>query len=138
MDLFHHEMLESSFFCCFCIPVDHFHLLLDFFPIKVVESNLTLTYTGHLHIADIINISGIFQDSRNIRSNISFSILHTKDHRAVLSCDINFFRIITEHDRKCIRSTDTDHRMIDRIYRSSLIFLIVVVNQFHGYFCICL
>ena len=63
---------------------------------------------------------------------------HVSDDGNIVAVHIGIIENYQEHDSKCIRSTDTDHRMIDRIYRSSLIFLIVVVNQFHGYFCICL
>lgn len=37
MDLFHHEMLEPSLFCGFCIPFDLRGLLLDLVSIQVIE-----------------------------------------------------------------------------------------------------
>ena len=136
VDLFHHEMLETGFFCCFCIPLDCFHLFLDFFAIQVIECDLTFTNAGHLQVADIIYISCIFQNSRNIRCNVRLSIRNTQNHRAVFTSYIDFFRIIFKHDRKCIRTTDTDHCMIDRIDRCSLVFLVIIIHQFNSNFCI--
>ena len=138
MDLFHHKMLKTSFFCCFCIPLNRFHPFLDFFAVQVVESDLTFTNACHFQVTDIIYVSCVFQDSRNVRCNIRFSIRHAKDHRAVFTGYINFFRIIFKHDRKCIRTTDTNHRMVNCINRSSLIFFIIVIYQFNSNFCICL
>ena len=136
MDLFHHEMLEAGLFCCFCIPLNRFHLFLDLFAIQIVECNLALADTSHLQVADIIYISCIFQDSRNVRCNIRFPIRHAKDHRAVFTSYVNFFRIIFKHDRKCIRTTDTDHCMVDCIYRCPFVFLVIIIHQFNSNLCI--
>ena len=136
VDLFHHEMLETGFFCCFCIPLDCFHLFLDFFTIQVIECDLTFTNAGHLQVSDIIYISCIFQNSRNIRCNVRLSIRNTQNHRAVFTSYIDFFRIIFKHDRKCIRTTDTDHCMIDCIDWCSLVFLVIIIHQFNSNFCI--
>ena len=66
MDLFHHEMLKTGLLCCLCVPVDYLQFFLDLFTVQIIECNLALMHTGHLHIPYIINISCIFQDCRNI------------------------------------------------------------------------
>ena len=137
MDLFHHEMFKPCLLSSLCIPLNDLRLFLDLLTIQIIESDLTLSHTGHLKITDIINSSCIFQDCRNIRCNVCLPILNTKDHRAVFSCNVNFPRIIFEHDRQSIRTTDTHHCMVDSIHRCSLILLIIIVHQFHRNLCIC-
>ena len=138
MDFFHHEMLESGFFGCFCIPFDRLHFFLDFFAIKIVESDLTLADASHLQVADIVNISCVFQNRRNVGCHIGFSIGYTKDHRAVFTCHIKFFRIVFKHNCKCVGTTDTNHCMVDCIDRSSFVFFVIVIYQLDGNLCVCL
>ena len=130
-------MLKSCFLSSLCIPFDRLGFFLDLISIQVIESDLSLSHTGHFQVSDIINISGIFQDCRNIRCNIGFSILYSQDHRAVFTCHIDFSRIILKHDRQCIGTADTYHGMVDGIYRSAQILLIIIVHQFHCHLCIC-
>ena len=66
MDLFHHEMFKSGLLCCFRIPLDRLEFLLDLFSIQIVKGDLSLFHMSHLLISNIINISCIFQDCRNI------------------------------------------------------------------------
>ena len=66
MDLLHHEMLKTGFLRCLRIPLDDLRLLLDLLTIQIVESDLTRFHTCQLQISDIINISCILQDRRNI------------------------------------------------------------------------
>ena len=138
MDFFHHEMLETCFFGCLCIPINCLHFFLDFFAVQIVESDLTFADTGHLQVADIIHISCIFQNCRNIGCYIGFSVSYTKDHRAVFTCHIDFFRIIFKHDCKCIGTTNTNHSMVDCIDWCSFVFFVIVIYKFDSYFCICL
>ena len=136
MDLFHHEMLVTALFRCFRIPLNMFFLFLDFFPVQIVKGDLAFADTGHLQISDIIHVSCVFQDSRNIGCDIGSAVLHTQDHRAVFAGYINFTWISLERDRKGIRATDTYHRMIDGIHRRSLILLVIIINQLNSYLCI--
>ena len=46
---------------------------------------------------------------------------------------IYFTRIILEHDRKGIGTTDTYHGMCDGIHRCSLIFLVIIIDQLDCY-----
>ena len=133
MDLFHHEMLISGFFRCFCIPFNGFQLSLDLISIKIVEGDFAFFHTRHLQISDIIYIAGVFQDRRYVRSDKGFIFCHSKDHGAVFSGYIYFTRIILEHDRKGIGTTDTYHGMCDGIHRCSLIFLVIIIDQLDCY-----
>ena len=136
MDLFHHKMLKTSFFSCFCIPVNSFHFFLDLFSVQIVEGNFLFADLCHLQVANIVYISCIFQNSRHIWCNKTLSISYAKNHRTVFSCHINFFRIILEHHSKRIRSTNTDQRMVDRIYRCSFILFIIIIDQLNSNLCI--
>ena len=51
---------------------------------------------------------------------------------------LDFFRIIPEHNCQCVGASDPYQRMIDRIYRSPLIFFIIIIDQFYCYFRVCL
>ena len=128
MDLFHHEMLKSSLFRCFCIPLDRLQLFLNLVSVQIIKCNLSFSYAGHLKISDVIHISCIFQNSRNIRCDVRILTIYTKYHRAVFSCHINLSRIILKHHCQCIRTTNTDQCMIDCINRCTKIFLIIIVN----------
>ena len=129
MDLLHHKMLKTRFLRSFRIPLDLHQIFLDLITVQIIERHTAFLQTAHLHISDIINISCILQNSRNIRCNKRFSVRHTDDHRTVLSRRIDLFRIIPEHNRQCIRAADPHHRMIDRIHWCVLILLIIIVNQ---------
>ena len=137
MDLLHHEMLKTGFLRCLCIPLNDLRLLLDLLAIQIVKSDLTRFYTCQLQISDIINISCILQDRRNIRCDIGFSILHTQDHRAVFSRYKDLFRIITEHHCQRIGTTDTHHGMTHCLNRRSAVFLVVIIHQLHSNLRIC-
>ena len=138
MYLFHHEMLKTCFLCCLCIPINLLRLFLNLITVKIVESNLTGSKSSDFKISYIINISRIAEYSRNIRCNIRLPICRSKNHRTVFSCNINLLRILLKHNRECIRTTDSYHRMIDCIDRSPLIFFIIIVNKFYGNLCISL
>ena len=137
MDLLHHEMLKTGFLRRLCIPLNDLRLLLDLLTIQIVKSDLTRFYTCQLQISDIINISCILQDRRNIRCDIGFSILHTQDHRAVFSRYKDLFRIITEHHCQRIGTTDTHHGMTHCLNRRSAVFLVVIIHQLHSNLRIC-
>ena len=42
MDLLNHEMLITSLFSSFCIPLNRHKLFLNLFLINIIESNLSL------------------------------------------------------------------------------------------------
>ena len=138
MNFFYHEMFKSRFLRRFCIPFNCFRLFLDLITIQIVERDLPFSDTSHLQISNIINISGIFKNCRNIRSNISFAVCNTNDHRTVFSCHPDLPRIILKHQFQSIRTAYTHHRFRDRIDRTQIIFLIIVVHQLDHNFCICL
>ena len=137
MDLLQHEMLVACFLSCFCIPFDLRWLFLNLISVQIIKGNGPICQTCHLQISNVINIAGIFQNRRNIRSHIAVSVLHTDDHRTVLTGNINLPGIILKHDRQGIGATDTDHGMVDGIHRSMLIFLVIVIDELHCHFGIC-
>ena len=137
MDLLQHEMLVACFFSCFCIPFDLRWLFLNLISVQIVKGNSSICQTCHLQISDVINIAGIFQNRRNIRSHIAVSVLHANNHRTILTGNINLPGIILEHDRQGIRAADPDHGMVDGIHRSMLIFLVIVIDELHCHFGVC-
>ena len=136
MNLFHHEMLKAALFGCLGIPLDFGGLLFDFIAIQVIEMRLARSQLCELKVSDIIHIASVFQDCRNIRSYISFTVCNADDHRAVLTRHPDLARIVTEHQLKSIGTTDTHHRLGNRINRTKVILLIVIINQFNDHFCI--
>ena len=137
MDLLQHEMLVACFFSCFCIPFDLRWLFLNLISVQIVKGNGPICQTCHLQISNVINIAGIFQNRRNIRSHIAVSVLHADNHRTVLTRNINLTGIILEHDRQGIGTADPDHGMVDGIHRSMLIFLVIVIDELHCHFGVC-
>ena len=130
-------MFEACLLCCFCIPLNGLFLFLDLISVQVIEGDVTFLYTGHLHVSDIIYVSGVFQDSRHIGGDVGGSLLHTQDHRAVLTCHIDFPRIVSEHNSQGVGTADTDHGVVDGIYRCAQIFFVIIVYQLDGYLCVC-
>ena len=137
MDFLQHEMLVACFFSCFCIPFDLRWLFLNLISVQIVKGNGPIYQTCHLQISDVINIAGIFQNRRNIRSHIAVSVLHADDHRTVLARNVNLPGIILKHDRQGIGTADTDHGMVDGIHRSMLVFLVIVIDELHCHFGVC-
>ena len=133
MDLLHHEMLIAALLGSLCIPFDLNQFLLDLIAVQIIEGCLPCCKTSDLQITDIINISCIIQDCRYIRSHIAVALRHTDDHRTVLTCHIDLLRILLKHQSQCIRATNTNHCMIDRIHRGMLILLIVIIHQLHSH-----
>ena len=117
VDFFHHKVLISSLFSSFCIPINLLWFFFNFFAIQIVKGDLSPFHMSHLQISNIINISCIFQNRRNIGSNIRLPVSHTQNHRAVFSCYKNLSRIITEHHGECIGTSDAYHRMADCLNR---------------------
>ena len=138
MDLFHHKMLKASLLSRFRIPFNLSRLFLDFFTIEIVEMRLARCQSGKLQISNIINLSGVFEDCRHIRSHISLSICNTNDHWTVLSSHPDLTRIIPEHQLQCIRTTDTHHCLCDRIHWTKLILSVIIIHQLDHNFRICL
>ena len=138
MDLLHHKMLKTGFLRCFGIPLDLSCFFFNLIAIKIIKMCLSRSQFCELQISNIINISGIFENCRNIRSNISFAVCNTNDHRTVFSCHPDLPRIILKHQFQSIRTAYTHHRFRNRIDRTQIIFLIIVVHQLDHNFCICL
>ena len=134
MDLFHHEMLKTALFGCFCIPFDFGGLLLNFITVQVIEMRLTRRQLCKLKVANVIHIASVFQNCRNIRSHISFTIRNADDHRAILACHPDLARIITEHQLKRIGTAHTNHRLGNGIDRAEVVLLIIVVHQLDDHF----
>ena len=134
MDFFHHEMLKASLLCCFCIPLDFRGLLLDLVTVQVIEVSLARSQLCKLKVADVIDITGILQNGRNIRCHIGFPVSNADDHRAILSCHPDLVRIVTEHQLKGIGTTDTHHRFGDSIDGTQIILFIIVIHQLDDYF----
>ena len=132
VNFLHHEMLKACFFGSFGIPFDFGQRFFDYFFINIIESNLAVSQTSHFQIADVINLTGVFQNSRNVAGNIAFAVLYADDHRAVLTGNINFTGIFLEHYCQSIGTAHTNHSMAQSIGRSMLVFFIVVVNQLNG------
>lgn len=65
--LFHHKVFKSCFFCCFSIPLNFCCLLFNLIPIKVKEMSFSRCQSGKFQITNVINISCIFQNSRDIQ-----------------------------------------------------------------------
>ena len=129
-------MFKATLFSCLCIPLDFNKFFLNLITIKIIKYCFTITQLSNLHIANIIYISCIIKYSWYIRANITVAITDTKYHWAVFSCYIYFIRIFLEHNRKCVRTTDTYHSMVNGIYRCMLIFLIIIIYKLNSHFCI--
>ena len=138
MDLFHHKMLKASLLSRFRIPFNLSRLFLDFFTIEIVEMRLARCQSGKLQISNIINLSGVFEDCRHIRSHISLSICNTNDHWTVFSSHPDLTRIIPEHQLQRIRTTDTHHCLCDCIHRTKIILSVIIIHQLNHNFRICL
>ena len=136
MDFFHHKMLISTLFCCLGIPFNLYKFFFYLITIKVIKCYITICKTSNLHIANIIYISCIIKYSWYIRANIAVAITDTKYHWTVFSCYIYFIWIFLEHNCKCVRTTNPDHSMINGIYWSMLILLIIIINKLNSNFCI--
>ncbi len=101
---FQHEMLIAAFFCRIHIPVDVGCLFLQLLLVDVVEMKAIAGQFHDLLIFQVIDISCIFQDSRNIGCNQVSALTCTNDQRAVFADRINLIRVIAEQDTQCIRS----------------------------------
>ena len=132
VDFLHHEMLKACFFGSFGVPFDFGQRFFDYFFINIVEGNLAVSQTSHFQIADVIYLTGVFQNSRHVAGNIAFAVLYADNHRAVLTGNINLAGIFLEHYCQSIGTAHTNHSMAQSISRSMLVFFIVVVNQLNG------
>ena len=137
MDLFQHKVLITALFSCINIPVNGCRCFLDLFAINIIKMYILSGKTCNLFILHIIYTSGVFQDSRHIGGDVGGSLLHTQDHRAVLTCHIDFPRIVPEHNSQCVGAADADHGVVDGIYRCAQIFFVIIVYQLDCYLCVC-
>ena len=129
MNLLQHEVRISALLRRLCI---HLHLrgcFLNFFLVNVIEGDLVRLEDAYLHIVNVIHRPGVFQDGRNIRCKIGFSVSDTDDHRRILSCDKNFARIILDHNGKCVGAAHAHHHMRNCMDRSEIVLLHIELNQ---------
>ena len=138
MDLFHHEMLESAFFCRLGIPLDLGGLFLNLFPIQIEEAGFSRCEPGKLQIADIINVSCIFQNGRDIGSHIGLTLGDPDDHGAVFTRHPDLSRIVFKHQTQGIGTAHTYHGLGNGIHGTHFIFFVIVIHQLDDYFGISL
>ena len=135
MHLFQHEMLIAAFFCRIHIPVDVGCLFLQLLLVNIVEVKAIAGQFHDLLIFQKIDISCIFQDSRNVGCNQVSALTCTNDQRAVFTDRIHLIRMVAEQDTQCIRSLHTVHNLCDRCKR---IAVIIVIQHMGNHLGICL
>ena len=131
-----HKMLIAALFSGLSVPFYLNKRLLDDLAVDVVEGNGALFELCYLHIADVVNLTGIFQNSRNVRCNIALTVGDTDYHGAVLASAVDLAGEVLEHNAERIRTADTNHSSCDSVRGTKIVLLIVVVNEFNGYLCI--
>ena len=109
MHFFQHEMLIAAFFCRIHIPVDVGCLFLQLLLVDVVEMKAIAGQFHDLLIFQVIDVSCIFQDSRDIRCDQIALRARSYNQRAVFADRINLIRVIAEHDAKAIGSLHAVH-----------------------------
>ena len=129
MDLFDHKVLIAAFFGCFSVPVypgqQHFGLV----SVQVVELHIPGNDLCHLQVSDVINVSCIFQEGRDVGSKVSRIVGNADDKRAVLSCGIYLSRTVFEHQSQRKGTSDPDHGLGHGVYGIVGVFFVVVVHQ---------
>ena len=95
---------------------------------------LTRNKLCELKISNVIHITSVFQNCRDIRSHIGSAIRNTNNHRAILTRHPYLARIITEHQLKRIGTAHTNHRLGNGIDRAEVVLLIIVVHQLDNHF----
>ncbi len=128
VDLFHHEMLKTALLGSFRIPLDLDKFLGDLFLIQVIESSSTCAQSSDFIVADIINISGIAQNGRYIRSQVGLTLTYTDDHGAVLTGNKDLSGIILKHESQRIRAAYTDHGADDGVHGSHIVLFEVIID----------
>ena len=66
MDLLEHEVLVAALFSSFCVPLYLCEFLLDLLTVDVVESYSALFKLSYFIVADVVNVSCVLEDSRNV------------------------------------------------------------------------
>ena len=135
MHLFQHKMLIAAFLCGIHIPFDVRRLLLQLLLIDIVKMKAVSGQLDNLLIFQKIDISCIFQYSRNVGCNQVSALTCTNDQRAVFTDRIHLIRMVAEQDTQCIRSLHTVHNLCDRCKR---IAVIIVIQHMGNYLGICL
>ncbi len=129
MDFLEHKVRISALLGCLGIH-GYFHgFLFDLFLIDVVESNLVRFENADFLITDVVYLSRVFQNCRNIGSKESLSLSDTDNHRRVLPRDKNLSRVFLEHDRKRISAAHTHHCMRNRMNRSQIVLAQIELDQ---------
>ena len=128
-------MLIAAFFCRIHIPVDVGCLFLQLLLVNIVEVKAIAGQFHDLLIFQKIDISCIFQDSRNVGCNQVSALTCTNDQRTVFTDRIHLIRIVAEQDTQCIRSLHAVHNLCDRCKR---IAVIIVIQHMGNHLGICL
>ena len=136
VDLLHHEVLIAALVSCFCGEGDLHLFLLDHVAVEVIEYRLAGRQSGHLQVADIVDLIGVVKDGRDIGSHVGLVVRDSDDHGAVFSGDPDLAGIILEHQLQRVGAADADHGLGDRVDGADLILLVVVVHQLDGHFCV--
>ena len=127
-------MLVAALFRRLGVPCDLCQRHAHFVAVQVEEGHFPRRDPGHLQVADIVDLPGVFQDRRNVGGKVGFLLVHSDDQRRILPCGKDLVRIILKHQSQCIAPANTDHAPGDRVHRTDLVFLVVVVHQLHGHF----
>ena len=121
-------MLEAALFRSLRIPVDVDHVLVHYVAVKVEEGDAASGEADHLQVIHVVNVTGVFQDGRNVRGQEGFPVAAPHDHRAVLAAGKDHVRIVLEHDDEGIGSAYADHCLRQRVNGADLIFAVVVIH----------
>ena len=129
VDFLDHEMLVPAFFGSLGVPGDLDRIVDDFVSVQIVEGDRTRTQPGNLEIADIVHLTGVFQNRRDVGSQEAFAVGDADDHGAVLPGGEDLAGEVFEHQGQRIGAPHADHGSGDGIDRAELIFFIVIVDQ---------
>ena len=113
-------------------------ILLHFVAVKVIEGDSAWHHLGKLKVSNVVDISCVFKDCRNIGGDIGFAIVYSDDHGAVFTGYPDFSRVILEHQLQGIASPDSHHGLGNGIDGTDAVFLVVVVHKLYDHFSICL
>ena len=136
MDLLHHEMLISVFFSACCVPGHLCFRNRDLIAVQVIKMSLSGDNPYRLMIPDIVHFPGVVQHRRHIRGQKGFVPGYADDHGTVFSRRVDFPRIILEHQSEGIAAPHPDHHPVDRIDRSDLIFVVIIIDNLDRDLCV--
>ena len=127
--LLQHEMLITALLGGVGIPLDRDRLLGDLLLVDSIKMHMVGAETDHLLIFDKIDLSGIFQYRRHIRSDKAPFLILPYDQGTVLSDCKDLIRVFREHDPERIGALHAMHDLGDRLERISLVVVVDQVRQ---------